>query len=496
MKRGLTGGVCAVSLMVLGLAAPASGEDSPEVIEARLRDLRGEMAELQDKIVALESATEKSRTVDAALEQMGPDALPNDFRLHWSNGMRAKTTDGRISMKFGGRLMYDFIWIDDGDFDDRGENLLDGGEVRRARLYWEGTFWKALKFKWQYDFAGGNGTVKDLYLELHRLPGSGETGEWHLRGGHFKEPFSLNELTSSKYITFMERALPNVFVPGRNPGFMVHGHALNERMTFGAGVFKAASDSEDCEAELVDADGDGDIDPDDAIDCDLDLQFDDAQFQRDGDYAGTVRVTALPWYEKGKALLHVGGSYSLRKVGARYRSRPEAHLTERLIDTGGIPVDRVHVAGAEAAFAYGPFHCQGEYLWANNDLSASAPAGFDDPTFTGWYAQAGVFLTGESRPYKTTAGTWNRVKPKKNYGEDGGYGAVELAGRYSVLDLDDSDFQFGQMRNWTAALNWYLTPNVILKWNYIRTMLEDVAEVDGDDSPETDLLMMRLQVDF
>ncbi len=493
--RGWPGGSVVIVVVVV-LAASARAEQPDGSVEARLQGLRGEMAVLQGRIDELEAEAERSRRVDAALEELGPEALPNDFRLYWDKGMRAKTTDGRLSMKFGGRLMYDWIWIDDGDFDERGEDLLDGGEVRRARLYWEGTFWKRIKFKWQYDFAEGEATVKDLYLELANLPGSGDGRAWHLRGGHFKEPFSLNELTSSKYITFMERALPNAFVAGRNPGFMVHGHAFTERMTFAAGVFKDASASEDCEAELVDVDDDGDIDPDDAIDCDIDLQLDDAQFQRDGDYVGAARMTFLPWYDPGKGLFHVGGSYSFRPMDVRYRSRPEAHLTERLIGTAVIPVDEAHLVGAEGAFAYGPLHCQGEYVWAVTDLSSSAPGGFDDPTFAGWYAQAGVFLTGESRPYKPTAGTWDRVKPKKSYGQDGGYGAVELAGRYSVLDLDDADFEFGEMRNWTVALNWYLTPNVVVKWNYIRTMLEDLAEIDGDDSPETDLFMMRLQVDF
>jgi phosphate-selective porin OprO/OprP len=65
-----------------------------------------------------------------------------------------------------------------------------------------------------------------------------------------------------------------------------------------------------------------------------------------------------------------------------------------------------------------------------------------------------------------------------------------------VLDLEENDFEFGEMQNWTAALNWYLNPNVILRLNYIQTQLEEVAVVDGDDSPHTDMIMMRLQVDF
>ncbi len=494
MSRAVWTGVCVVSLLASGWTAVVRGGESPAALETRIQDLRDEVSGLQDRIAELEAAAEKSRQVDAALEEMGAEALPNDFRLYWDDGVRARTTDDRIDMEFSGRLMYDWTWIEDNDFEDRGLNLRDAGEVRQARLYWQGTFWKKVRFKWEFDWADGDADVRDLYLELRDLPA--DTGAWHFRGGHFKEPFSLQQITNSLHTTFMERALPDVFVPGRNPGFMLHGTVLEERVTAAAGIFKAAEADVDCEAVLVDVDGDGAITPADSIACDVELDLDEGGFRRDGDYVGTVRLTALPWYDPGKGLFHIGGSYRFQNTDAVYAARPEAHRVDPLIATTLIPVDEVHQFGAEAAFAVGPFHGQGEYIWVNHDLTPGTPETIGDPTFFGWYAQAGVFLTGEGRPYTTQAGTWARVKPKRNYGEDGGFGAVEVAGRYSVLDLDERDFRFGEMRNWTVALNWYLTPNVIVRWNYVYTMLEDVEEVDGEDSPRTDLIMMRLQVDF
>ena len=46
---------------------------------------------------------------------------------------------------------------------------------------------------------------------------------------------SLEELTSSKYITFMERSLPNVFAQGRNTGFQIANAFADRRATAAVG---------------------------------------------------------------------------------------------------------------------------------------------------------------------------------------------------------------------------------------------------------------------
>ena len=443
-----------MTVMTTSVAGPAV-EESVGQFERNLDIQNNPRAD--NKINNYIELTPEQKQKFLGLLEADTQPAPRDFRVYWKEGIRMESADKKFKLKFGGRLMGDIGWIGGSALEsDLGIVLDDGVEFRRARLYVAGDFYEKLAFKLQFDFAGGDADLKDAYLKIKKLPLLGT-----LTLGHFKEPFSLEELTSSKYITFMERALPNVFVPGRNVGIMASNTALDKQMTWAIGAFRSTNDF----GILV----------------------------SDDSYSLTTRLTWLPWYEdKGRKVFHLGGSYSLvnPRNGVRIRQRPEAHWTLRLTDTGTFAEpDYMNLFGAEAALVCGPFSVQGEYI-AN---AVDARTMVDDPYFYGWYAQASYFLTGEHRPYSKSSGTFSRVKPKKNWRQDGGWGAWELAGRFSYLDLDESGLPVTarRLQNITIGLNWYLNPNVRLMGNYIRSM------VDGSDTDEdADIIMMRVQVDF
>ncbi len=146
----------------------------------------------------------------------------------------------------------------------------------------------------------------------------------------------------------------------------------------------------------------------------------------------------------------------------RIRTRPESHQTSvRLVDTGTIAeVNSITTFGAEAAWVRGPFSIQGEFMQQSVDRD-----GGSDPDFTGWYAYASWFVTGDvSRAYKK--GSFGRTKATN---------AWELAVRYSNIDLDDSGINGGKENNITAAVNYYVNP-------YLRFMLNGVF-IDAQDTP-------------
>jgi phosphate-selective porin OprO/OprP len=392
-------------------------------------------------------------------KQAGKDS---EFEVYWKNGIRLDSRDEQFKIKIGGRIQVDWATLNaDNDIDESFPDIEGSGvEFRRARLYVSGTIYDAIEFKAQYDFAGGDSDFRDVWISLKKIPIVGS-----IKAGHMKEPFSLEELTSSKYLTFLERALPIVFAPSWNTGLMIHNSALNKRMTWAVGVFEDTDDFGD-------------------------------SFNDFNDYNLAARMTGLPWYaDGGTKLLHLGLSYSHQfrdedDTTIRYRARPECHITdERLVDTGSIAVDDLDVINPELALVYGPLSLQAEYFHSFLDSDSA-----DDPDFNGYYLFATYFLTGEHRNYKTSGGTFDRVKPKKNFSPTkGGWGAWEIGLRYSFLDLNDEGIKGGEEDNVTACLNWYLNPNTRLMLNYVHADLEDRAGVNDGD---VNIFQARFQVDF
>jgi len=269
------------------------------------------------------------------------------WTLKWDGGFKLTDADGDFELKWGGRMMNDWLWI--ASFDDDLAAVISetpaGMEWRRARLFVSGKAYGNIEFKAQYDFAGGDVDFKDLYMGITGTP----VGTF--RFGHFKAPFSLEELTSSKYITFMERSLPNVFAIGRDTGFAILGHNGDKTITWGFGLF---------------------VDSDDyAVNTDHDHDA----------WEVVGRVTFLPMHENND-LLHVGAGFYFRDLednAVRFRSRPEVHLGSRFVDTHSFEADSVTGLGLELAYVGGPLSFQSEFMY-----TMVGSTEYNDPNFMGY----------------------------------------------------------------------------------------------------------------
>jgi len=461
-------------------ARSSSGNNMAET-DAYLISNNRQRSKLADEVAALKEELQKIKDKQAADE---------------------KKAAGRPSVTAGGRFYADWTAYDQNaaSITQIGDQQ-NGFEFRRARIFLQGEAFNVIDYKVQYDFADNESALssvssttsdlggflpspvvtsvsssssilgvpgfRDVYLTIKELPVLG-----HVRVGHYKEPFGLEQLTSSKYITLIERGLLTAFTPERNVGVMAFDHSENERMTWAIGAFISENDD------------------------DPPIFRDD-----DGGTALTMRYTCLPWYDEateGRGLLHLGLAYSYRDMAddtVSFRERPEAHLGSRVVDTGTITgVPNYQQLGLEAAFVYGPWSVQSEYMAAFVDRTAAT-----DVDFNGFYVYTSYFLTGENRNYKRTAGTFDRIKPYENFfrvrTEDGsvrtGWGAWEIGYRFSTLDLNDTGVAGGNVSDHTIGLNWYLNPYTRLMFNYVNSDLRS-----GGTTGNMNIFETRAQIDF
>jgi phosphate-selective porin OprO/OprP len=444
----------------------------------------------------VEAAKEAKAIVKEAVPKPG-------WKAYWDNGLKVESADGKNKIKVGGRIQYDIASISspnrrfvDQVSDDEGAQLTGTGtEFRRARLYIEGTVYQDLFFKAQYDFAGGATAFKDVFVGVKGIPYIG-----HIRVGQMKEPWSLEEQTSSNFITFMERGLPNAFSPERKAGGMIYNTAVNKRLYWGAGLFYNTNDVGDA-------------------------------YQNWQNWDVTARLAGTPMYEdEGERLIHLGLAYSHQfrndnpnAFTLRYRQRPEAHMTDaRTVDTAGatsptgivqralIATDGVNLINPEFALVWGPVSLQAEYTLSVVEASRRQAIPTrnlfltgSNPSFQGAYAFVSYFLTGEHRTYKQSDACFDRIKPKHNFNlKGGGWGAWEVAFRWSYLNLNSKGIYGGIENDYTIGLNWYLTPNARWMFNYVQAEITNRQVTPRAEYPENyangsvNVVETRFQVDF
>lgn len=361
---------------------------------------------------------------DAAAAEKKSSGSSHDWRLH-------------------GRLQ-----IDGAQYDSDNPLYVDDAALRRARLALLGDLWAGWRMKLEVEFSGSTPGPKSVYLR-HDI---GESGAFTL--GHFKESISLQTATSSRYNTFMERALPNVDSPGYRLGAAFAGYGKIWSAT--AGVTGGRLND---------------------------------QYKIDDDGTGVFFRAVLNPATSKKRLWHFGIGSEVRKYdttdSVRLRSRPESDLTDiRLVDTTTLSdLDQGFRYTAEFAWKLKAVHLQAEYL----NLTLSRNNNASDLDFNGWYAQAGWFITGETRNYNRTKGAFGLTKPRHSYG------AWEVAVRVSELDLNSAEIAGGKESNLGLALNWYATDGIRVSLNYIDASARPSAlGVDDDVS----IIQARFQYIF
>ena len=166
----------------------------------------------------------------------------------------------------------------------------------------------------------------------------------------------------------------------------------------------------------------------------------------------------------------VNGITAVSGFGVRLRDTQELRVDgTQLIDTGSIPARNASTIGGEFAAQKGPFLLQSEVESIHVDRSDKVAS----PTFGGWYVEGGWMLTGEQRAYNASTAAFDGPAIVHPFSlRDHGWGAWELAARYSDADLNSDagapgtaplkdSIRGGESQIWSFGLNWY--PNQVFR---------------------------------
>lgn len=389
-------------------------------------------------------------------------------KTEWENGIiKFKSEDGKFQTRFDVRM---FIQGGKFLFDDPENVMSNSTHLRKGRFAIKVKMWDHWKAEWDMDIADETVEIKDMWLAYTGLNNS------FIKLGNYKVPFGLEILTSSRYISFIERAYPSMaFKMGRRMslGYTRWGEHWNVSGTYFGQTFYPGDRK-------------------------------DKNDEKGGGHA--FRLAVAPQF--GPFLIHGGAAYTnylpvvdegLNRV--EFKSEPENKLGDsEHVDTGTIMnVDRVIQKGLESAIQLNSFCVQGEYMLTDvYRFGEKESVPYEDASFEGSYVFFSWLLTGEKRPWDKTQGEFGQVIPKNNK-----LGAWELLFRYSYINLSDptatgfgheDGMLGGKAVNTTFGLTWYANPNVKFMANYIITdnSVNADDEVSGGDYDFNSILLQAL----
>jgi phosphate-selective porin OprO/OprP len=316
-------------------------------------------------------------------------------------------------------------------------DALDGSnadqELRRAELVLKG------KGPGNVDWVAGYDAKADKWLDVNAKYKLGGNKQHYVQLGQFKQPNSLEELSSTKNNDFISKAtITNSFATGRRVG---------AAWSYGSGPYSLTASTFGSELTRNKAAGSG--------------------------YG--LRGTFAPINQDGN-ILHFGLSYVNRDTDGdkiKLSAKPNADLTPTsLVSTGTFAdADRMATIGLESFWTRGPVKLQGEYMQVDVDRYGTTSKDFSG---SGGYLSALWNVTGEGWQYKDGV-------PGTKGPSDPAAGMWQLGLRYDTVDLDDGAVQGGQMDAITAGVNYYWRSNFKFALNYVKV---DSQRAGIDDNPD------------
>ncbi len=466
-----------IAALFCGLSAPALAVDMEDIVD-KLRE-KGVISEEEYQEMRTNVRAEKRKeAVARATEEEHKEKAKDLPKVSIGPGLRVDSADGQHSIGVTGRLQFDYRDLPDdyGTFNDRDSSSLGSGfEIRRARIGVNGKMFKDINYEVVTNVVGSGDLIDTGWMNL------GYVKPVQVRMGKFKQPFSLEQLTSSNNIDFMERSSNDQLVPGKKLGVMLHGEPL-KGMTYAVSHFQQGSRQT--------SEGEG--------------------------FQSAARVTAnvAEFFSVKNSVIHLGvagtdGHYQIRPavssqttsgasgstratiVGFNSENRGLANVYRAQI--GGTTLgtagrfagaaDEIaanvskDMSGLELALAWGPIKAQGEWVTASFDASHQAAGQTVIGDVDTDYVELIWNVTGEKWSDAYRAGVFSGIKPNSNFKPGSGWGGWQVAVRLSTYDASDMRTTGTNSRQQnvdkgetlTLGVNWLLNTNVRFMLNYSDT---------------------------
>ena len=474
---------------VLLAAYPAAAQTSSinsqmQSLQQQIQQLQQQMQNLQGQVSASQAQAQKAQQdaaqAQAQLKQAQPAAGSNAV-VTMSGGNRPSicSSDGQNCIGLTSRLHVDYgNYLGVHPQQSSGpHSLTDGTNIRRARIGVLGKFAGDWNYALIYDFGGSTDTTPGTGIENAYITYNG-FNPVAIDLGYLDVPFTLDEATSSNDIMFMERAeIQNVVTNLAANDFRSAVGVRSNNDRYWGGVYFTGPQAG--------------------------AQHTGSNMQQLGATARfTYQVLQGPNYS-----LHAGvdGEYVFnpRANGSSATSiadtlamsdRPELRVDPTsFLNTGTIPSRNAGAYGAELAGGWNSLFFQGEYyqiLVDQSGLSATAPK--PELSFDGGYAEASWTITGESRKYIPTTGAYSAIVPAHPFSlKHGGWGAFELAARYSYINLNShaqtgvsplvtGGVFGGRATGIAVGLNWYPITNLRFMLNYIHDDVNKIPQTTNE----------------